>query len=665
MAIEYNNVTTQSTIVKFGTGAAELNGTDSVIQDTTKSELYAFDDKDYTFSTWIYYKGRAQTNNPQYLFDFRTKDSDTAPVLYLPIDSNIPHFHNTAPPTVPQAILDSDGQQTGTEQVPDDSNALIVGNTGLTELDSDGEGTWHHITVSRKGTTTRMFLDGTKIGEIEQSVKDFFGAKKNIKVGDGLFCILDDVFVAKNIGLYDVDFVAPSFEQGNIPQTSVLLTFPSGSSDPVVSTGTENESEPAVDVAALAAGFAVIGQISGKVDVCGASGIVSNITEGQKQINQLLAEGKNAIAAVQSKVAEAKTFIKTLKEQPEVIKRTLQQDVFNILSEEALADPSGLPSRILEVRDAYQDATGAASRIMDNVEQFIKDPLNTPLSICDDIPNITKLGDAVSNLANNSKMPDFSAVPENIIAAVEEEFNEILPRSAGTSEEDIQSGAPEVAVKTTPRFPLPDTGANMARCGRVTVEEAYNPRPGMASGASRAGADGTMGSDRATPPPPSLANPFSDGEQFTPEQFEPSRYKRTIAQRINTLDPAVRGLFAAAVMDYLENNAQDGRDINVTEGYRSPERSARLAASGIRAAGAGRSWHNYGAAMDVAIYVNGRWDDGTRGVTEYTGRWRTSLQKYGLINDLSGDTGHAYVARLGAAVPRALREGSTTVSQLV
>ena len=656
------NLTIDSNVYKYGNGSASLDGAvDTFLQDDVKNTLYAFDDNDYTISLWVYYKGRAQTTDNQYLFDFRTKESDTAPVLYLPIDSNVPHFHNTAPPTVANGF-DSDGEQIID---PDDNNALIVGNTGLNDTpDSDGNYTWHHIAVSRKGTTTKLFLDGNKIGEIEQETKDFFGAKKNIKVGSGLFSNLDDVFVAKNIGLYDVDFVAPSREQGNIPQTSLLLTFPSGSSDPVVSTGTENESEPAVDIGSILAGAAVIGEITGAVDVCGASGIVSNITEGQKQINQLLTEGKNAIAAVKSKVDEAKTFVKTLKEKPEVIKRTLQQDLFNILSEESLKDPNGLPNKILEVRDAYQDAAGASSRIMDNVEQFIRDPLNTPLSICDDIPNITKLGDAVSDLANNSKMPDFSAVPENIIAAVTEEFNEILPRSAGTSEEAIQSGAPEVAVKTAPRFPLPDTGANMARCGRVSVQQAFNPGPGMATTASRAGANGTAGSDVATIPPTTINNPFPDGRQFTPAEFEPSRYKRRIAERINTLDPSVRGIFASAVIDYLENNAQDGRDINVTEGYRSPERSAQLAASGIRAAGAGRSWHNYGAAMDVAIYVNGRYDDGTRGVAEYTGRWRTSLQKFGLINDLSGDTGHAYIASLGAAVPRALREGQTTVAAL-
>ena len=663
MAIAYTNVITISdpAQVKHGTGVAGLSGT-GLIADTTKSELYAFDDNDYTFSTWIYVTDDNPTGTePTFIFDFRVtnKPTDSAPVLYLPAGGSLtPHLHNTKPPTVIEVVEDSDGTQT--VESPDDSNALIVGNTALTE------NTWHHVAVSRKGTTTRMFLDGTKIGEVTQSVKDFFGAKKNIAVGQRLFAKLDDVFVARNIGLYDVDFVAPTAEQGNIPQTSLLLTFPSSSpSTPVVGVGTENESSSGVDIAAVVGGLAVIGEITGAVDVCGESGIVSQISDAQKQLNEIIAEGKNAIYAVESKIAEAKNYIKTLKESPDVIKRSLQEDINNILSEASLADPDGLPARILEVRDAYQDATGAVDRILANVEQFIKDPLNTPLSVCDDIPNITKLGDSVSALANNSKMPDFSSVPEDIIKAVQKDFEETIPSFSGTAEELMAIGKPEVLVKTAPRIALPDVGSDKARSGRVTVQEAFNPRPGDAARAARAVASGTNPStNAAVPPPANLDNPFPDGKQFVPEDFAPSKYKSSIASRINTLDPSVRGLFASAVIDYLENNFEDGRDINATECYRSPERSARLAASGIRAAGAGRSWHNYGAAMDVAIYVNGRWDDGTRGVTEYTGRWRTSAQKYGLANDLSGDTGHAYVASFGAAVPASLRNGSTTVAAL-
>ena len=46
MAIEYiNNVLTVTNVIKFGTGSVEL-GTAAAIQDTTKSELYAFDDND-------------------------------------------------------------------------------------------------------------------------------------------------------------------------------------------------------------------------------------------------------------------------------------------------------------------------------------------------------------------------------------------------------------------------------------------------------------------------------------------------------------------------------------------------------------------------------------------------------------------------------------------
>jgi hypothetical protein len=162
-------------------------------------------------------------------------------------------------------------------------------------------------------------------------------------------------------------------------------------------------------------------------------------------------------------------------------------------------------------------------------------------------------------------------------------------------------------------------------------------------------------------PPSSLANPFPDGKQFVAQDFAPSKFAKSIATRLNTMDSSVRGRFAAGIQDYITTNFPN-RDINVTEGYRSPERSAQLAASGIRAAGAGKSWHNYGAAADVALYINGKYDDGRGGPGEYVGLARASMKKFGLINDLSGDSGHFYPASFGASVPKAIQQGTTTIA---
>jgi len=51
----------------------------------------------------------------------------------------------------------------------------------------------------------------------------------------------------------------------------------------------------------------------------------------------------------------------------------------------------------------------------------------------------------------------------------------------------------------------------------------------------------------------------------------------------------------------------EGFDVRPVEGYRSPERQAALlaSASGVTSVGAWSSCHNYGLALDAAVFVNG------------------------------------------------------------
>ena len=60
-----------------------------------------------------------------------------------------------------------------------------------------------------------------------------------------------------------------------------------------------------------------------------------------------------------------------------------------------------------------------------------------------------------------------------------------------------------------------------------------------------------------------------------------------------------------AIQEVME---AEGFDLRRLEGYRSPERQAVLlaSASGVTSVGAWSSCHNYGLALDAAIYVNGK-----------------------------------------------------------
>ena len=496
--------------------------------------------------------------------------------------------------------------------------------------------------------------------------------------------------------------------------------------------------------------------------LCGQNGLVNQINDAQKQINQYIFLGKNAIAGIQATIATVKNLADTLKKDPQVILRTIQEDVLRVVSEEALKNPDSALAKILEIKNAYEQAGPAVDRIINNVRAFIKDPLNVPLDVCNDIPNLIKLGDSVVEAVNPAKVPAPDSSPKDIRQEVAETHDQVATIQATIAEEELKNKKEQTIPTSGGAYAIPDVGEDRKLAGRTPPERVYDPKPGDAHAAAIYGATGerpvsstnpttgdtvssepavstsrTTTATRPTPTAPdgqpvtaasrpitgqpvtatsrpitgtprpsttttttpaattttrpstttttpapapaaaaptaapraSLANPYPGGKQYTAADFAPSKYATTIAQRLNTLDPAVRGAFAAGIQDYLKNNFKSGRDVSVGEAYRSPERSAELAAkfaagTGGRAAPAGKSWHNYGAACDLCIFVNGVWDKGNKGATEYTGLARQSMQKFGLINDLQGDSGHFYIQAFGAGVPTALQKGQTTLAAL-
>ena len=183
--------------------------------------------------------------------------------------------------------------------------------------------------------------------------------------------------------------------------------------------------------------------------LCGESGIVNQISDTQDQIREAITTGKNAINSVKTFAEEVETLADAIQNQPGVVTRRLQEDIFNLLSQEALADPTGTLAQLLEIRAAYQSAGPAVDRIIENVEQFIKDPLNTPLNLCKDIPNIVKFGDEVRELAQPGVIPD--KPPE--LPSVED-----LTKTVGES------------IETIPRFPTRSISEALEAAGRYADE---------------------------------------------------------------------------------------------------------------------------------------------------------------------------------------------------
>ena len=148
--------------------------------------------------------------------------------------------------------------------------------------------------------------------------------------------------------------------------------------------------------------------------LCGQNGLFTQIKNAQDSVREVVMIGKNAIDAVENTITEIENVIQTIQETPEVIVSRLQQEALNIISVTALNNPEGALAQVLELRARYQEAGPAAERVLDNLERFIEDPLNTPLDVCNDIPNLVEIGETFVEFPKKAVQADPSQEVENI-----------------------------------------------------------------------------------------------------------------------------------------------------------------------------------------------------------------------------------------------------------
>lgn len=312
--------------------------------------------------------------------------------------------------------------------------------------------------------------------------------------------------------------------------------------------------------------------------LCGENGIFTQIKDLQNGVLQYVMLGKNAINEALQVINEVQTIIDLIQNSPDILISRLQQEALNIVSQAALRDPTGAVNTILELRAAYQEAGPAAQRIIDNVQEFIKDPLNTPLDVCNDIPNLIKIGDTFVEFPKKALQADPSKAIESIKEVIVKEYEDIFDNPA-TRAEDILNKLPEQTIRTVPKYPTPDVLNDIVISGRVPISQAYSLGPGSAHKAATAQVSKTPqqieSESKSTPSSiPSLANPFPEGKQYTALEFSASKNAKNIAAKINCLHPICRDNFAKGIKDFLKNNPDF--DINISEGYRPPYGSANI-----------------------------------------------------------------------------------------
>ena len=179
---------------KYGTASLALDGVGDYVTHPSAPD-FAFGTGDFCLEAWIY-----RTTNigaSQILFDFRTATSQIVPDIFL------------SATYVPGYLVN--GSQVITGSAPISLN------------------TWTHIAVSREGTNTRLFVNGTQSGSTYTDNNNYIqcpltlGARFDGTLG--FYGYIDDVRITKGLARYTGTFTAPAAELTGDLDTVLLLHF--------------------------------------------------------------------------------------------------------------------------------------------------------------------------------------------------------------------------------------------------------------------------------------------------------------------------------------------------------------------------------------------------------------------------------------------------------
>jgi hypothetical protein len=180
-------------IKKFGTASLALDGAGDYISVATQPD-FAFGTGDFTLETWVY---RTVNTGTQTLFDFRAAGTADAPLLYFNGGSIVYYVAGAA-------------RITGAASVP-------------------STGVWYHIALSRAGTDTNLFVNGTQVGSTWTDTTDYIqgalyiGASYTGSAGfvSGYF---DDIKISKGVARYTTTFAVPTAQLTGDTSTVLLVT---------------------------------------------------------------------------------------------------------------------------------------------------------------------------------------------------------------------------------------------------------------------------------------------------------------------------------------------------------------------------------------------------------------------------------------------------------
>lgn len=185
-----NNSAALSTVqAKFGNASLSLNGTSYLTNRTDTSNAFVFGTGDFTIELFAYFTA---INPTTLLFDNRPGANGPYSVIYMSNSGILRYF-------------------VGTNRI---AGPLLT------------TGTWYHIAVARSGTSTKMFLNGTQVGETYTDTNDYTsGGSLRPLIGasafggtfgtNGVIGYIDEVRVTKGFARYTANTTAPTAEFPN------------------------------------------------------------------------------------------------------------------------------------------------------------------------------------------------------------------------------------------------------------------------------------------------------------------------------------------------------------------------------------------------------------------------------------------------------------------
>jgi hypothetical protein len=173
------NAQISTSVSKFGGGSIAFDGTGDYL-DTAGSSVNALGSGDWTIEFWLYLNSLSGTN----IIDYRSASvlSNTLTINY----------------------------SSGMQVYVNNSTTAIQGSALSTS-------TWYHIAVSKSGSSTRMFVNGTQAGSTYADTNNYVAGVNRPRIGAGgdspsnyLNGYIDDLRITKGYARYTGNFTPPT-----------------------------------------------------------------------------------------------------------------------------------------------------------------------------------------------------------------------------------------------------------------------------------------------------------------------------------------------------------------------------------------------------------------------------------------------------------------------